>query len=179
MIVRLLIAGAALALAGCQSQGGCSYENCKAAIESCRVELGGGPTSLAVVTCYEPGFKPDWAKYCADACNNRPGNGALLSCIASKADACRDGGINNIFKVIDPCLDKNEKGPEKSCEQKCATARDDCDRKCGITRECEQCQRAGMNCTGVCPDAGTACLDCSVPCGNGYVFCTDSCPRAP
>lgn len=180
MIVRLLIVAAAFALSACNSQPGCTHENCKAAIEGCRVELGGGPSTLAVVTCTaydKPATKIDWAKYCVDSCFNQ-GSGTVIACIASKADACRDGGFAAIGKAIDECVDKTAKFPEKTCDEKCTATRTACDQKCGITRDCDQCLRAGKQCQDLCPDAGhLTCLDCSAQCGHSYTFCLDSCPR--
>ncbi len=182
MIARFLIVAAACALSACNSQLGCTKENCQAAMQGCRVELGGGPSSLAVVTCTaydKPAAPVDWAKYCVDSCLNQ-GSGQVISCIAAKADTCRDGGFAAISKVIDDCVDKTAKYAEKSCDEKCAATRTECDTKCGITRACDTCLRAGGMCQSQCPDAGhLTCLDCSATCGNAYTTCADACPREP
>lgn len=177
------MAGALLLTACSQPQPGCTAENCKLMVSGCRVEFIGGPQDIAACGFDRPASPPDFTKYCVDACNAHQGNGQLATCIAGKADACRDGGFNRFAAVIQPCLDAamGTKGPVKSCDDTCSADRRTCDDKCSGGKACDSCLRAGRNdCAMHCSDAGfVACLDCSGQCGLKYVACADHCPREP
>jgi hypothetical protein len=159
-------------------QPGCTRENCEAMIQACRVEFLGMPAEVATCTGFDrPSAPPDWAKYCVDACNASAGNGDIASCIAAKADACRDAGVDT-YAIVSACFPSNKEDPEPSCADRCATERKACDTRCSGGKPCDLCLRMGGSCASVCTDAGwSACLDCSAQCGIQFVRCQDACPR--
>jgi hypothetical protein len=147
-------------------------------MEACRVEFLGMPAEVATCTGFDrPSAPPDWAKYCVDACNASAGNGDIASCIAAKADACRDAGFDT-YAIVSACFPSNKEDPEPSCADRCATERKACDTRCSGGKPCDLCLRMGGSCASVCTDAGwSACLDCSAQCGIQFVRCQDACPR--
>lgn len=176
-----------LVLVDCRSsQPGCTIENCDAMISACRVEFQGLPDSIPECTGIDsPGRSiiPELNEYCVEACNARPGRGALASCIASKAEACRgarDAGTT-IDAVISPCFEGLPSDvPQRACDDMCRAEQKTCDTKCSGGDACDNCLRAGggQSCASMCSSAGwKACLDCSAQCGLGYLACSDRCPR--
>jgi hypothetical protein len=180
LAVLLPAMGAAFLTACPQLQPGCTRENCQLMLDACRVEFIGAPADIAECTGVDrPPSPPDWAKYCVDACNAHPGNGELASCLAAKADACRDAGIDKLA-VVSSCFTQTSTVPEPSCADRCTAARRTCDDACSGGKPCDQCLRMGLSCASVCTDAGwSACLDCSSQCGIDFVHCEDACPRVP
>ena len=180
--MRFLLPLVVMMLTACsQPQPGCTAENCRLLTQACRVEFVGGPAALAICTGFDrPPGPVDYTPYCVNACNAHPGNGQLASCIAAKADACRDAGIRTDL-VIAPCLDQMGKSREKACDDRCLAEQKTCDDACSGGRPCDNCIRSGgSNCASVCTDAGyKACLDCSGQCGLQYIACSDRCPFAP
>lgn len=179
-----LLLGLVLVTACPSPQPGCTAENCRLMVEACRVEFNGGPADLATCTGFDrPPGKVDFSSYCVDACNAHAGSGAVASCLASKADACRDAGSNftQLDQLLSSCAGQGGQAPDKACDDRCVAERRTCDDACSGGRPCDSCLRAGgPDCASVCTDAGwKACLDCSGRCGVKYVACRDGCPRAP
>jgi hypothetical protein len=175
----LLVALAGLLTVNCStSQPGCSLENCRVMADACRVEFSGVTSYCYTNNTVPPGT--DFAQWCVQACNARPANGQLAQCVADHAGACRaalDGG-QQPEQVISSCLDTTAKGPQKACDDQCMTTRLACDVACSGGRPCDNCRRAGQDCTGLCPDAGfSTCADCSIQCALRYFDCSDACPR--
>ena len=112
--------------------------------------------------------------YCVAHCNGTS-NGALVECIANKADQCRA----NSNYVPEEGLTPRDDTPEPNCEETCGTKKDSCDDTCSGGRACDQRWRMGTSdCSNVCPAKGrTACIDCSENCLDTYVTCIDACPR--
>ena len=65
--------GLLLVLVNCRPpQPGCTIENCQAMVEACRVELSGGPESLAECTGFDRPVRsilPELNEYCVASCN--------------------------------------------------------------------------------------------------------------
>lgn len=184
LLLTALSLSLSLLLAACsQSQPGCTAENCQLMVSACRVEFQGGPADLAICVGFDrPPSPPDFTRYCVDACNAQPGNGALAACIASRADACRDGGVTPEL-AIQPCLDQQPptKEPDPTCADGCTAKRRTCDDACSGGKPCDSCLRAGRSdCASFCTDAGyQSCLDCSAQCGLQFIACSNACPRVP
>jgi hypothetical protein len=151
-------------LVGCSdaSTAGCTLENCHRMLE-CRVGLVGGPsTACFAITSPPPGF--DFGKYCVESCRHQ-GAGALVSCIADRADRCDAApGWTAKYEIVAECESgSGVPGPDggtASCSPSCDAARKSCDDAC----------------VGQTPDAGFAvCADCSAQCTQTWFDCTGGC----
>lgn len=158
-------------------QPGCTLENCRVMVDACSVELR-SYSLFCVTNTARPATPVDSAPYCVKACNASPGNGALVECIAGKAEDCRAARDAGMFLELGAVCPSTSKPPQKACSDKCEATLEACDAVCSGGRPCDQCRRGGGTCGAVCPDAGfEACLDCSSKCTLEAAACSERCPR--
>lgn len=166
-----------VACSGCSNPAtaGCTLENCRAMIDSCRTGFDDISTR-----CFTTNRLPDRElvyEYCRQGCSILRG-GPIAQCIADRAGECRDGGTAVASAVGGSCSAMFQRpAPQAACEAACRADRTKCDDKCTGGPDCDSCFRSGLSCPDLCPDAGfVACADCSIRCRQTYQTCTDGCP---
>lgn len=151
-------------LSACHGQP-CESADVQRVSEVCRLEVSGTPNFLH---CRNAGLSApgnfDWWRYATEACNAQ-GSGRLISCIAARADECRDdAGVHDYAlagKVLTSCSPPGStSAPGTAASLPCAG----------------DCRTQLDTCLNACPtsDWGT-CTECVAPCEIAYGQCFDRC----